>query len=128
MNPMTEVEHRIGLRPIEELLARRGELVEKVADLRARFGPFGTFEHLRKIELARIEGLIRIEAMRDKRKITNDQVKSEAHAHPDYIEMVIEATKQRARWVKLEARIEEIDMTINRGQAITRFLAAEAHL
>jgi hypothetical protein len=128
MNPMSDVELRIGLQPVEELLAQRRTLIEKVADMRARFGPFGTADHLRKIELSRLHGLIRAQALRDKRRITNQQVDEEAHAHPDYYDFVTAMTIKRAEWVKLEAQIEEIDMTINRGQAIARYLALEARL
>jgi len=60
--------------------------------------------------------------------MNNEMVDEEAHAHPDYIEFITTATTERAKWVKLEAMIDGIDMTINRGQAIARYSAAEAHL
>lgn len=126
--PMGDMESKMGVQPIEELLAERDHLVNQVADLRARFGAFGTYNDLRKIELARIAGLIRAQALRDERKMTGAEVEDATHAHPDYVDFVTTATVERARWVKFEAAIEGIDFTINRGQAIARFATAEAHL
>lgn len=126
--PMADVEAKMGLQPIEELLAERDHIINQVADLRARYGSFGTFDHLRKVELSRIKGLIRAQATRDRRRMNNDQVDEEAHAYPDYIEFITKATLERAKWVKLESLVDGIDMTINRGQAVARYTAAEAHL
>jgi hypothetical protein len=124
-SPLEAAEVRAGVDPINQLLDERSVLVERVADLRARFGSFGTFDHLRKIELSRLSGLIRAQATRDKRKMNNDQVDEEAHAHADYIDFITEATKQRAEWVRTEAKIDAIDMRINRGQAVLRFVTSE---
>src|SRR3990167_8094112 len=77
---MAEVEEAIGIPPVEELLAERQQLVERVAELRARHGSFGTFDALRKSKLATIKMLIRAQAQRDGRKadngkpLTNDQI------------------------------------------------------
>lgn len=126
---MHEVEARMGLTPIDELLAKRRSAVETVATLRAKYGSFGTFEHERKIELARIKARIRAELTASgANKVTNDQIDDLAHADPAYVDAIITATQQRAEWVRLEAKIEAIDMYIQRGQAIARFLAAEARL
>ncbi len=127
-DPMAVTERRLGLRPVEELLAERAALTQRMADYRARFGAFGTFDHLRKIELARIAGLIRAQALRDKVKMTAAEVDDAAHSHPDYRDFITEATTQRAEWVKLEAGLEEIDWTIRRGQTIASFLSSEARL
>lgn len=126
--PMGDMEAKMSLQPIEELLAERDHIVNQVADLRARYGSFGTFDHLRKVELSRIKGLIRAQATRDHRKVNNEQVDEEAHAHPDYIDFITTATVERAKWVRLEAMIDGIDMTINRGQAVARYSTAEMHL
>ena len=126
--PTQDLEIRIGIQPLDELLDIRAVIVKEVADLRARFGSFGTWDHLRKVELSRLKGLIRARATRDSRKMNNEQVDEEAHAHPDYVEFVTLATVQRARWVKLESELEEIEMKVNRGQALARFAAMEARL
>lgn len=123
-----ELEIRAGIEPLERLLEERRGLIEKVADLRAKYGSFGTFDHLRKIELSRIKGLIRLQAMRDSRKMNNDQVDEEAHEHPDYTQFVTEATRARAEYFRLEGQIESIDYRINRGQALARFAASEVSM
>ena len=127
-SPMAATEKRLGLRPVEELLAERRALVDRIADYRARYGAFGTYGDLRKVELARIAGLVRAQAVRDKMKMTAAEVDDAAHAHPDYRDFIAEATSQRAAWVKMESEIEAIDWEIRRGQTIANYLSGEARL
>jgi len=127
-DPMAATERRLGLKPVEELLDERRTLVTRIADLRARFGSFGTFDHLRKIELSRIAGMVRAQAVRDKVKMTAAEVDDAAHDHPDYRDFITEATKQRADWVRLEHEVEAIDWVLRRGQTIAAFLSSEARL
>lgn len=130
--PMRHVETRLGVEPIEELLARRDGLVERVAALRSRYGSFGTFDHLRKIELARIAGMIRAQAVRDKiggtGKMTAAEIDDAAHSHPDYMDFITMSTTERAEWAKVESLIENIDATIQRANAVIRFQTSEARL
>lgn len=128
-SPMRNVETRIGVQPIDELLAQRDRLVERGATLRSRYGAFGTFDHLRKIELARLAGLTRAQAMRDKLpKMTAAEIDDAAHSHPDYRDFITQATVERAEWAKVEAQIENIDATIQRANAMIRFMTSEARL
>lgn len=127
-DPMKETEKRLGLRPVEELLAERYALVEKAADLKARYGAFGTMDHLRKMELARLAGLVRAQAMRDKIKMTAAEVEDATHDHPDYRSLITTATKERAEWCRLEAQIEAVDWVIRRGQTVASYLGSEARL
>lgn len=120
-----EIEARAGIAPLEELLSERFDLVQRIAELRAVYGPFGTWDHLRKNELSRIKSLIRLQAMRDNRKVNNDVVDEEAHEHPDYTAFVVKATKDRAEYFKLEAEVEAIDFRINRGQGLLRYATYE---
>ena len=124
-NPMQDAEIRCGVQPAQELLDERTLLVEKVADLKAVYGSFGTFDHLRKIELSRLKGLVRAQATRDKVKLNNDQVDDDAHAHIDYIEFIRQATTDRAKWVRLENQIEAVSARIFRGNAMIRFVSNE---
>lgn len=118
----------MGIVPLGELHAERDTLIRQVASLRARFGPGGTYDDLRKIELARIAQLLRASFVRDGVKFTEAQIDEAAHAHPDYVEHVTSATLDRAKWVELENRIQSIDETVNRGQAVARFVANELRL
>ncbi len=128
LDPMAQVEERMGLRPVSELLAERETLVERVADLRARHGSFGTYGDLRKIELSRIAMMLRAQAVKDGIKVTEGGIEDAAHAHPDYVAFVTAATLQRAEWVRLENQIEAIEATIRRGQSVASYLSAEARL
>ena len=123
-----EVELRAGVEPIDQLLHQRRGLVEKVATLRAVYGAFGTWDHQRKCELSRIKSLIRLQAMKDSRKVNNDQVDEEAHAHPDYTVFITRATNERAEFFRLEAQIEDIDYRIRRGQSLMYFAGGEQRL
>ena len=127
---MSEIESRAGVQPIDELLDERDTLVQKVANLRAVYGSFGTWEAQRKMMLARLKGQVRAESLRGTtaRKLTNDQIDDEAHDHPEYMDFITTATKERATWIVLESKIEAIDFRIQRGQAVVRFASAEARL
>lgn len=127
-SPMADIEARMGIVPVEELLAERRRLVEQVAELRARHGSFGTFDAERKSKLATIKMMLRARAARDQIKKTEMALEDEAHAHPDYVEFVAAATMERARLTKVEALIDSIDATIQRANAVARYLTAEAHL
>lgn len=123
-----DIETRMGLVPIDELLAERDALVERVKELRAKHGPYGTFESLRKIELASIAQSIRAKAVGAEKKLTEAAIDDAAHADSRYIAFIAQATSERAEWAVLENRIQGIDDTINRGQAIARYLSAEVTL
>ena len=123
-----ELESRIGIEPLDTLLAERHDLVGQVADLRARFGGFGTYGDLRKIELARIAQLIRAQALNEKVKMTAAEVDDAAHSDPRYAELVITATKERATWSLLEDRISAIEHRIARDNALCAYARAELSL
>ena len=125
---MGDVESRMQIPPIAELLAERAELVKQVAPLRARFGTFGTYDDLRKIELARIAAIHRAKAFVDGNKVTEAQIDEMAHGDDRYAKFVLEATQQRATWAILEDRIQGISDVIMRGQAIARYLTGELAL
>lgn len=123
-----EVEQRMGIEPLDQLLAERAELVQKVADLRARHGPFGTWGDLRKTELATIAQSLRARAVRDNVKMTEAATTDAAHADPRYVEFVTEATRERSALTVAEDRIQAINDRIMRDQALARFMTAEVHL
>ena len=125
---MRNHEERLGIVPIDDLLAERSTLIELVADLRARYGSFGTFEHIRKMELARLGGLVRAQAVRDKVKLTAAEVDDAEHDHPDYRDLITTATRERAAWCKLEAEIDALEHRIYRANVIARFATSEARM
>lgn len=128
-SPMRLTEERLGVVPIDSLLAQRTELVGEIADLKAVYGAWGTFEHIRKMELARLSGLVRATSLRDKEgKITQGEIDNRAHDHPDYRDLITQATKDRAMLYKLESKIEGIDQTIQRANAVIRYTTSEMKL
>jgi len=126
--PQGEVEARMGLIPLEELHQERDELVSQIARLRATYGPGGTFEALRKIELSKAAAVVRAQATLEGKKVTEAYLDEMAHCSDGYIQFITQATTDRADWIVLEERITSIEFTIQRGQCVGRFLAAEAGL
>lgn len=123
-----DIEARMGIPLLEELLAERDGLVQQVAALRARHAAWGTYGDLRKIELCKIAAALRGTAVAAGVKMTEAAIDEAAHADSRYIQFVTTATEEKTAWVLLEDRIQGIADTIQRANAIARFLAAEAHL
>lgn len=126
--PMGESEARMSLVPVEELLSERDELISRLARLRALYGPGGTFDALRKIELAKAQAVVRAQATLEGQKVTEAYLDAASHVADSYVQYIVEATSQRADWIILEARLEGIDFTINRGQAVAKYVTAELGL
>lgn len=120
-----DMEAKIGVDPVAALLDKRWRLVLKVADLRAKYGSQGVGEALRKVELSKIKGLVRMKALQEHRKINNEIVDEEAHASDQYQEFLIHMSQERARWAKIEEAISDIDFRLYRGQALIRYSAME---
>lgn len=127
-SPFGEIEARMGIPSIESLLAERDDLVKQVAPLRAKHGPFGTYDALRKVELSTIASVLRAQAVADGRKMTEAGIDEAAHADDRYIAFITLATQEKAEWAILENTITGITDAIQRGNVIARYLAAEAHL
>lgn len=119
------MEERLGLMPVEDLNRHRAELTAQVADLRAVYGPFGSREAMRKIELARVKMLVRAKYQQAGAKVSNDVVDDEAHAHPDYIGFVAKQITEFAEWAKLEARLESLDALDRRSNTMARYAHTE---
>jgi hypothetical protein len=128
LTPVGEIEQRMGIPPLEVLLAERDDLVRQVARLRALYGPGGTFDAQRKIELSKAAAVVRAQAVLEGKKVTESYLDEAAHTSNGYVDFIIQATSERADWILLEARIEGIDFTINRGQAVAKYLANEVSL
>ncbi len=123
-----DVELRLGLEPVEELLATRAELVSKVADLRARHGSFGTFDPMRKQQLAQIGAKLRAQAVLDGVKVTEAAIEEKSHASEEYAAFITQMTEEKTRWATLENDVQAIEDRIRRGNAIITYLSAEARL
>jgi hypothetical protein len=127
-SPVSDLERRLNVVPLEELHAERDTLVKQLAPLWARHGPGGSYEALRKIQWTSLAVAIRAQAQLDGVKLTESAIEQMAHADAGYGEWVAVMTLERATFKELETRIQAIEDTIHRGNAIVRFLASEAQL
>lgn len=125
-----DTELRVGIESLDVLLATRAELVKQVAPLRARYASFGTWDAIRKIELARVAQLIRAEALASEppRKLTEAAIEDLSHADGRYADQVIRATEERAKWAELEDQIDAVNDRIARDNALCRFVTQEVAL
>lgn len=128
-NPQrAEIERRLGLEPIESVLATRSALVAEVADLRAKYGSFGTFDPERKTKLATIKMRIRAQMVASGVKVTESAMDDEAHADPDYVTYITTATRHRATLQILEDRIQAVNDMLQRDKTLAHFSAQELRL
>jgi len=128
VTPFAELQIKMGIPPIESLLAERDELVAKVARLRARHGPFGLFDAERKVALATAAALVRGQAALEQRKITESAIEEGAHTHSSYVDFITAALSEKADWIVAENRIDSIGDMIRRGDVAGRFVTAELGL
>jgi hypothetical protein len=115
---MGDLEDKVGIDRLDVLQAERRKLVCRVADLRARYGSFGTFEHLRGICLATVKMKARASAVSNGIKVTEDGLKDIAHASSEYVDFITQATLDRSELTTAEIGITEIEETIRRGNSL----------
>ncbi len=127
-SPMTDAELRAQVIPLEELLAERDDLVQRLARLRAVHGAGGTYGDLRKIELSKAAAVVRAQATLEGKKVTEAYLDEMAHTSDGYVQFVTAATSEKADWILLEEQLAGVDFTINRGQATMKFATAELGL
>ena len=127
-NPRQAIEARLGIQNIEELLDERRTLVGKVANLRAMFGSFGTWDSKRKLLLSGIKQKIRAQMVAASAKITEANLDDEAHASPEYGQFILDSTRQRAEWIDLENHVQDINDLIQRDNLLGRHASQEARL
>jgi hypothetical protein len=127
-SPLGDIEARVGIPPIEELLAERDTLVKKLAPLRAKHGPGGIFQDERKVELAKIAAALRATWVGEAKKVTEAQIEEASHSDPRYVDYIVKATVEKAEYVVLENTVQGISDTIQRGNVIARYLANEVTL
>lgn len=120
-----DLEERIGIDPLDHLLAERGQLVAQAAALYAVWGPFGTGEHRRKVALAAAELQVRADLSASGEKATEGKVDAMARSHPTYLKFLDGMEAGRAEWLVTETTLQGINDRIQRGNALTRAYASE---
>lgn len=119
------IENRIGIDPIDALIAERDELVRQAAPLYAVYGPHGTAEHRRKVALATAELQVRADLSASGEKATEGKVDAMARTHPTYLGFLDQMELGRAEWLVTETQIQAITDRIQRGNHLTRYAATE---
>ena len=125
---MAELEAKMGIPPLEGLLAERDELVQQVARLRARHGSFGTWDAERKIALEQAAAVIRAQSALEQKKVTEAALDEAAHTTGNYVDFITASISEKADWIILENRIQGIEDTLLRANAIARYLSSEMML
>jgi hypothetical protein len=120
-----DAESRMGVEPIDDLLAERASLVDQLAPMWAEYGPGGVGEHRLSAERNRIVGLLRAMAAADDKKITEAALEAGSRAHPDYLNLMAKQTTERATFFRLQEQMRAVDFRINRGQSLLRAYASE---
>lgn len=128
LTTLNNIEARIGIDPLDHLLAERGQLVAQAAALYAVWGPFGTGEHRRKVALAAAELQVRADIASSGEKATEGKVDAMARTHATYLAFLDAMEAGRAEWLVTETQIQGISDQIQRGNALTRFAAQEVRL
>src|SRR5947209_9995678 len=98
---MAELEAKMGIPPLEGLLAERDELVAQVARLRARHGPFGTWDAERKIALEQAAAVIRAQSALEQKKVTEAAITEAAHTAGSYVDFIAASVNEKAEWIIL---------------------------
>ncbi len=127
-NPREIIEARIGIQGIEELHNQRRHLVAMSALLRARHGPFGTWEAIRKSSLCTIRSHVRAQHLAAGTKATEAALDDVAHVAQDYKALVTTATEERAQLAVIDNQITDINDLIYRDNTLIFHLTAESKL
>lgn len=120
-----DIEDRIGIDPLDQLLAEREQLVGQAASLYAVYGPFGTAEHRRKVALAAAELQVRATLTDSGEKATEGKVDAMSRTHPTYLAYLDGLEAGRAEWLVTETKLQAITDRIQRGNVLSRYVASE---
>jgi len=126
--PFGDIEERMGLVPLEELLAERDKFIKSVAPLRARHGPGGVWDDLRRVHRSTIAMKLRAQKASAGEKVTEAWLEDAAQADGDYLAFITAGVQEKIAHTELENRIQGIEDQINRGQAVARYLSNELGL
>lgn len=121
---VARVEDRVGVDRLEELHAKRRELIAQAAPLRARYDD-RVFDMWRKTQLASIAMKIRGLAVEEGKKVTEASIEESAHADPKYVDIITQAIADRAKLQELENQITEIQERIVRDTALIGYARTE---
>jgi hypothetical protein len=122
---MLDIESRVGIPSLDELLAERYELTKQAASVYAMYGPFGTAELRRKVVLATSELQVRADLAASGEKATEGKVDALARTHQMYLDFLDAMEAGRAEWLVIETRLQDITDQIQRGNVLAKYAASE---
>jgi hypothetical protein len=122
---MLDIETRVGIPSLDELLAERYELTKHAASVYAMYGPFGTAELRRKVVLATSELQVRADFAASGEKATEGKVDALARTHQMYLDFLDAMEAGRAEWLVIETKLQDITDQIQRGNVLAKYAASE---
>jgi hypothetical protein len=122
-----EIEARVGVAPIETLIAELEETEGEWSRLWAMHGPGGTWDdHRRALRAVLSEEKRDAHQAATGKRLSNEEAEDRAMADPRYRACVSDGESSRTRFAVLESRRASIMERIRRDNKITDFRAREA--
>jgi hypothetical protein len=123
-----EWESKVGTDSLEELHAKRREILTELNPLKALHGPFGLWDATRQQMTRAYMVKARIAIQEREEKPTEKLVEAEALADPEYAEWLDRAIADRIRYLEMENALTEVTERIQSREIEFRAWAAEARL
>lgn len=125
---LTALESRADVDSLDDLHARRRQLLPEYASLRALHGSNGKWDARRKQLLEATKVRVRMEAQQRQEKITEAYVDALAHADDRYALVIDEGIAGATRYVELETAVSEIEERIRTREIALLAYNAEVRL
>lgn len=125
---LTPLEARAEIDSLEDLQARRRQILPEYAKLRALHGSFGKWDARRKQMLSAIQVSVRMEARQNQEKVTEAYVEQLAHADERYARLVDEGIEGATRYYELETEVSELEEKIRTRELSVMAYTAELRL
>ena len=117
---LTQLEERAEIDSLDDLQARRRQLLPEYSALRALHGSNGKWDAKRKALLEALKVRARMDATKRGEKVTEGLIDALAHADEQYIAFVDSGIDGATRYVVLETEITEIEEKVrNREFCLT---------
>lgn len=118
---MSDAEIGLGVEPIDMLEAALAETEKEWSDGWAYFGPGGLYADDQNAKIAAVS--LRVRSGWDEAKqgkMTDQKVKDDAHADPEYQNWLLGRALDRARYIQVDQKRTLIHARIARGNAVLR--------
>jgi len=109
---LTDLESRASIDSLEDLHARRRQVLPEYATLRALHGSNGKWDARRKALLEAMKLRARMECQQKGEKVTEGLIDAMAHGDPQYVAFIDQGITDGTRYVELETAVSEIEEKI----------------